>query len=89
MRLKIDEMLTLDKNVGVKFTVWVWVCRIAAKLVCLFKDSKTRVMDMQFQIVDDLPVPVLLGLGFLQHVVLDMPARTVTLRLEDKEVVST
>ena len=53
----------------------------------LFKDSRTRVMDLQFQIVDDLPVPVLLGLGFLQHVVLDMPARTVTLKFEGKEVV--
>ena len=53
----------------------------------LFKDSGTRVMDLPFQIVDDLPVDVLLGVPFLQHVVLDMPSRKVTLRLEGQEVV--
>ena len=41
-------------------------------------------MDLKFQIVDNLPVPVLLGLPFLKYGVLDLPGRRLTVKYHDQ-----
>ena len=50
----------------------------------VFKDSRTKIMDLKFEIVDSLPVPCLLGLPFLNYGVLDLPDRKLTVKYHDR-----